>query len=80
MTGAGLALCVRIEDPHPAAEQLGAAFGIAFTGAVTSGILTPNPTALGRATGAALLVSAAVAALSVFVGAYTAASAGSRAE
>jgi hypothetical protein len=80
MTGAGLALGVRVKDPHPAAGQLGAAFGIAVTGAVTSGILTPNPTALGRATATALLVSAAVAALSVFVAAYTTASVGSRAE
>jgi DHA2 family multidrug resistance protein-like MFS transporter len=80
MTGAGLALGVRIADPHPAAGQLGAAFGIAVTGAVTSGILTPNPTALGRATATALLVSAVVAALSVFVAAYTATSVGSRAE
>jgi hypothetical protein len=47
---------------------------------VTSGFLTPNPTALGRATATALLVSAAVAALSVFVAAYTTASVGSRAE
>jgi hypothetical protein len=76
LAGAGLALGVRVEDPHPAAGQLGVAAGIAVTGAITSGILDPNPTALGRATATALLVCAAVAALSVF----TSATAGSRAE
>jgi DHA2 family multidrug resistance protein-like MFS transporter len=71
LAGAGLA---PVADTHPAAGQLGAAAGIAVTGAITSGILDPNPTTLGRATATALLVSAAVAATSVFV------AAGNRAE
>jgi hypothetical protein len=68
LAGAGLALGTT--DAHPAAGQLGAATGIAVTGAITSGILTPNPTTLGRATATALLVVAAAAAAAVFASAY----------
>lgn len=66
LTGAGLALGVPAGDPHPAAGRLGAAAGIAVAVAVTTTILAPDPTALGRATACALLVCAAFAALSVF--------------
>jgi DHA2 family multidrug resistance protein-like MFS transporter len=68
LAGAGLA---PVQDAHPAAGQLGAATGIAVTGAITSGILEPNPTTLGRATATALLVSAAVAAMAVFTAAWS---------
>jgi hypothetical protein len=68
LAGAGLA---PVKDAHPAAGQLGAAAGVAVTGAITSGILDPNPTTLGRATATALLVSAAVAAVAVFTAAWS---------
>ncbi|WP_405728787.1 hypothetical protein OG607_27240 [Streptomyces sp. NBC_01537] len=68
LAGAGLA---PVKDAHPAAGQLGAAAGVAVTGAITSGILDPNPTTLGRATATALLVSAAVAAVAVFAAAWS---------